>query len=44
MHRQGPAGGLPPAVEAAWTAVGATFGLNVADILLYEVSVAWLTQ
>jgi hypothetical protein len=40
MRRQGPAGGLPLAVEAAWIAVGETFRINPANILLNEVSVA----
>lgn len=37
MRRRVSAGGLHPAVEAAWTAVGATFRINTTNILLYGV-------
>lgn len=40
MRTQGSAGGLHPAVEAAWIAVGATFRINTTNILLYEGNVA----
>lgn len=37
MRRREPAGGPPPGEEAAWTAVGATSGMNIANMLLYGV-------
>lgn len=40
MRMRGSAGGLHPAVEAAWRAVGATFLINTTIILLYKGSVA----